>query len=85
MIPSLARRYFHEKCKDKPILHSPTKAGEYTRSLFVGRKYEAFYLICLDSQNRVNYAALVHEGTINEAPVYPRLLVETALRHQTMP
>jgi len=30
----------------------------------------------------VNYAALVHEGTINEAPVYPRLIVETALRHQ---
>jgi len=41
-----------------------------------------FYVLCLDSQNRVNYAALVHEGTINEAPVYPRLIVETALRHQ---
>lgn len=39
-------------------------------------------MICLDAQNRVNYAALVHEGTINEAPVYPRLIVETALRHQ---
>jgi DNA repair protein RadC len=30
----------------------------------------------------VNHAAKVHEGTINEAPVYPRLIVETALRHQ---
>lgn len=39
-------------------------------------------MICLDAQNRVNYAALVHEGTINEAPVYPRLIVEAALRHQ---
>jgi len=82
LIPSLARRYFKGKWVDKPVLNSSTKAGEYTVSLFVGRTYEAFFVICLDAQNRVNHAALVHEGTINEAPVYPRLIVETALRHQ---
>jgi len=82
MIPALARRYFKGKWGDKPVLTSSTKAGEYVTTLFVGKTYEAFYLICLDAQNRVNYAALVHEGTINEAPVYPRLIVETALRHQ---
>lgn len=82
LIPSLARRYFKGKWGDKPVLNSTAKAGEFAVSLFAGRTYEAFYAICLDSQNRVNYAALVHEGTINEAPVYPRLIVETALRHQ---
>jgi len=82
IIPALARRYFNGKWGEKPVLTSSTKAGEYTTTLFIGRTYEAFYLICLDAQNRVNHAALVHEGTINEAPVYPRLIVETALRHQ---
>lgn len=82
LMPSLARRYFKGKWGEKPLLNSSAKAGEYAVSLFVGRTYEAFYLLCLDAQNRVNYAALVHEGTINEAPVYPRLIVETALRHQ---
>lgn len=82
IIPSLARRYFKGKWGDKPVLTSSVKAGEYAKTLFVGRTYEAFYLICLDAQNRVNYAALAHEGTINEAPVYPRLIVEMALRHQ---
>lgn len=82
MIPALARRYFKGKWGEKPVLTSSTKAGEYAMTLFVGKTYEVFYLICLDAQNRVNYAALVHEGTINEAPVYPRLIVETALRHQ---
>ncbi len=82
VIPSLARRYFKGKWGEKPLLNSSSKAGEYTVSLFTGRTYEAFYLICLDAQNKVNYAAMVHEGTINEAPVYPRLIVETALRHQ---
>lgn len=38
--------------------------------------------MCLDLQNRVNYAALVQEGTITEAPVYPRLVVEAVLRHK---
>ena len=82
LIPSLARRYHQEKLKEKTILDSTTKAGEYARALFTGRLYEVFYVICMDSQNRVNHTALLHEGTINEAPVYPRLIVETALRHQ---
>lgn len=82
LIPPLTRRYFRGKWSDKPALSSSSKAGEYAVPLFVGRIYEAFYLICLDAQNRVNNAALVHEGTINEALVYPRLIVELALRHQ---
>jgi len=82
LIPSLARIYFKDRWGDKPLINSTAKAGEYAVSLFAGRTYEAFYVICLDSQNRVNFAALVHEGTINEAAVYPRIIVEAALRHQ---
>lgn len=82
LIPSLSRRYLKGKWGDKPTLSNSTKAGEYAIALFAGRTYEAFYVICLDSQNRVNYAALLHEGTLNEVPVYPRLVVELVLRHQ---
>lgn len=82
LTPQLSRRY--QKCKwgEKPLLNSSSKAGEYAVTLFAGRTYENFFLICMDNQNRVNYSALVHQGTINEAPVYPRLIVENALRHQ---
>jgi DNA repair protein RadC len=82
MIPQLARKYMLIKQGKKPVLDSSVKAGNYVISLFIGKTYEAFYVICLNSQNKVNYTALVHEGTINEAPVYPRLIVETALRHK---
>lgn len=82
MIPQLTRRYLKLKSGEKPMLNSSTKAGDYAVALLTGRVYEGFYVICLDSQNRVNHAELVHEGTINEAPVYPRLIVETALRHR---
>lgn len=82
LIPSLTRRYQHGKFKNKETLSSTSAAGDYVVSLFTGRLYEVFYVICLDTQNKVNQATLLHEGTINEAPVYPRLIVETALRHQ---
>ncbi|MEA4806242.1 RadC family protein [Acetobacterium wieringae] len=82
LIPALARRYQQGKQAPKAVLGSTTAAGEYAVSLFTGRLNEVFYVICLDSQNKVNQATLLHEGTINEAPVYPRLIVETALRHQ---
>lgn len=82
LMPALARRYQQGKFTEKALLSSTTAAGEYTMALFTGRLNEAFYVICLNSQNQVNQATLLHEGTINEAPVYPRLIVETALRHQ---
>ncbi|NLX76820.1 MAG: DNA repair protein RadC [Clostridiaceae bacterium] len=82
MIPELSRKYMLMKQGKKPELGSSDKAGKYVTKLFIGRNYEAFYMCCLNSQNQLNYAALVHEGTINEAPVYPRIIVETALRYQ---
>mgnify|MGYP000945577148 FL=1 len=81
-IPSLCRRYMNDKWKEKPLLNSSAKAGDYAATLFYGRLYEAFYVICLNARNEVLYADLVHEGTIDSAPVYPRLIVETALKHQ---
>ena len=81
LIPSLSRRYFLGKWGDKPIINSSSKAGEYAISLLVGH-ISCFLCYLLDTQNRVNYADMVHEGTINEAAIYPRLIVETALRHQ---
>jgi DNA repair protein RadC len=82
LIPSLSRRYFTSRWGERPVLSSSSRAGEYVISLFAGRTYEAFYVICLNSQNKVLHAELVHEGTINEAPVYPRIIVEAALRHR---
>lgn len=84
LIPSISRIYQKSKSGEKALLDSSTKAGEYVKSLFIGYSYEVFQMICLDSRNRVNYASVIQEGTINEAAVYPRIVVETALRHQSV-
>jgi len=47
-----------------------------------GRSEEVFYLICLDSRLRVLYPALISEGTVKDALVHPRKVVESAVRHK---
>jgi DNA repair protein RadC len=84
MAPSLARRYMRDRWKDKPCLDSTAKAGEFAVSLFVGLRHESFHAICLDAQCRVRKSALVCEGTINEAPVYPRSIIEAVLKHNAL-
>jgi DNA repair protein RadC len=82
LVPKLSKRYFESKWGDKPVVNSSKLAGEYAISLFIDKIYEAFFVICLDTQNRVNHSKLVFEGTINEAPVYPRLILEEAIRRR---
>ncbi|NLM74475.1 MAG: DNA repair protein RadC [Clostridiaceae bacterium] len=82
LVAPLSRRYMKVRWGDRPKLNSSSKAGSYAVSLFAGRVYECFFVISLDAHKNVNHASLVHEGTLNEAPVYPRIIVETALRHK---
>jgi DNA repair protein RadC len=81
LISAVSGYYLKSKHGEKTVIDSSSKAGDYVLSLFVGKKYEVFYLICLDSQNRVTWADILSEGTLNETSIYPRNLVEIALRH----
>ncbi|MFT5259811.1 MAG: DNA repair protein RadC [Saprospiraceae bacterium] len=83
MQPSLSRRYLHDRVKrEQPILNSSASVAEYLKPLFIGRRTEVFYLLCLDSRLRVTFPALVSRGTVKDAYVHPRKVVELALRHQ---
>lgn len=81
-LPDLFRRYQLDQFGDRPNLSTLERAGEYCAGLFLGKSYEAFYLICLDLQGNLNQAALIGEGSISNVSVYPRVAVETALRHR---
>jgi len=83
MMPSLARRYAMDRW-DKRIQITDSRAGaKYAASLFIGFEYETFYMICLDSQNQVITPVQISKGTINETTIYPRVVIEDALRHKT--
>lgn len=83
MIPQVTRRYFHDRVlRDRPKLNSSEAVAEYLIPLMAGRPEEVFYVLCLDTQCRVVYPALISEGTVKEAAVYPRHVVEEAIRHR---
>ncbi len=85
LIPPLTRRYLQNKAaRDKPSLADPFKASEYVLALTAGRTEEVFYVLCLDLRARLLFPALLSRGTVNEAHVNPRQVVEAALRHKAV-
>lgn len=83
MIPQVTRRYFHDRVlRDRPKLNTSEAVAEYLIPLMAGRPEEVFYVLCLDTQCRVVYPALISEGTVKETVVYPRQVVEEAIRHR---
>lgn len=81
LISQLSQYYLNKKHGDKVVLDSSIKACDYAKNLFLTKKYEVFFIICLDNQNRVNIAKPLFEGTTNETAVYPRIVIENALRY----
>ena len=81
-LPALMRRYHHDRImRDAPVLNNAEVTCEYLRPLMAGRTREVFYVLCLDSQLRVKYPAQITEGTVKEAFVHARVVVEIALAH----
>ncbi len=78
----LARYYFNDKWKPRERIDSTRKAAEILMDFLVGYPTEVFCMMSLDAQNRMIHKEVLHVGTISEAPVYPRIVVEAALRHQ---
>nr|VFJ46604.1 MAG: DNA repair protein RadC [Candidatus Kentron sp. DK]VFJ46757.1 MAG: DNA repair protein RadC [Candidatus Kentron sp. DK] len=83
LIPAVTRRYFHDRVtRNRPRLDNPDRVAEYFIPLMAGRPEEVFYVLCLDTQCRPLYLALLGEGTVKGAYVHPRHVVETAIRHR---
>lgn len=63
-------------------LNSSSKAGEYFKARLSNVKdKEHFEVAFLNAQNEVIATKTMFKGTISEAPVYPRLIIQEALNH----
>lgn len=62
------------------VINCSTKAGEYFTNFFMDYKdKEKFVCSFLDARNRIIATSVMSDGTVNEAPVYPREVVKKAL------
>lgn len=68
----------------KYIMNTHLRAGEYFKNYFSGIKdKERFVCGFLNNQNILIEMKVLHVGTVNESPVYPREIVKAALLYDS--
>lgn len=78
----MSRRSIQAGFRDRPVLNSLERAKGFSVALLTYQNYERFYVVCMDSRRRVIHTAKIAEGTIHEATVHPRLVVEATIKYQ---
>lgn len=81
MMPHLMSAYQRSAMGERPVIDNLSSARQYCAALFLGAHDERVYAICLDQSGRVIHPALLHKGTLDQVAMYPRVVVETALRY----
>lgn len=85
LIPPVTRRYLHDSAtRDKASLNDPYKTSRFLIPLMAGRVEEVFYVLCLDNRCRLLFPALLSRGTVTDAFIHPRQVIETVLRHKSV-
>ena len=73
--------YLKARVKGKEILSSPQHALDFCHHMLSGEKNEKFMVLYLTTKNELIDTEILEEGTINQTAVYPRKVVEGALKH----
>jgi DNA repair protein RadC len=80
LVKDLGARYLKERARDKQQISCTRELLDYCMTFMGGLKDEHFCIIYLDAQNRIIEVETVQEGIVNQAVVYPRKVLENALR-----
>ena len=83
LIPEISEYYNSLAVRDKKIITTSQDAGEYVCSMIGCKKQEVFALICMDAQRKILAFEILEEGTVSQANVHPRKVVECALKHNS--
>jgi len=77
----LARQFLKQQVLDKPYCRSSREVFDYLYHSMRDLKKEVFKAMFLDSQNQVIEIEDLFEGTLNASAVYPREIIEKAVKH----
>lgn len=76
-----ATLYLKTRIKNKEVLGTPQDVLNFCQHALSGAKNEKFTVIYLTTKNEVIEIETLDEGTINRTAVYPRKVIEGALKH----
>ena len=82
IIRDAATLYLRQDTENAEVLHDPDRLGDFWRMRIGGHRNEVFEVAYLDSGYRLlpDGVERLQEGTVDRAAVYPRRVVEAALR-----
>jgi DNA repair protein RadC len=80
LIKEIASLYLKQKAMEKKQVSCTTELLDFCRTKMGGKKDEEFCVIYLDAQNQIIEVETVQKGIVNQAVVYPRQVLESALK-----
>lgn len=82
LVAEISRRnLFHENTGKNFKIQNTKQAVTYCKTLFIDKRYECLYAVCLDISGKVITDGFIAEGVVDQVPAYTRKVVETALKH----
>jgi DNA repair protein RadC len=82
LVKACAEYYLKEEALKRKPIHSLDALVAYCRTAMGGLKDEQFRVLFLNSQNEIVAEEIVQEGTVDQTVVYPRKVLELALKHK---
>ncbi|MCP4622833.1 MAG: DNA repair protein RadC, partial [bacterium] len=76
--------YLNETILQKDIISSPAELLRYCRASMAALPNEQFRVIHLNAKNEIIHHEVIQEGTIDQTAVYPRKIMEHALKHKAV-
>ncbi len=77
----VANIYLFEKSKERPVTSNPDAVYNYLKHSMRGYKNECFKILYLNNSNKIIRNEIMFNGTIDQAPVYPREIIKSALSY----
>jgi DNA repair protein RadC len=80
LVKEIAALYLKQKAKEKSQVTCTTELIDFCRTVMGGKRDEEFCVIYLDAQNQIIEFETIQKGIVNQAVVYPRQVLESALK-----
>jgi DNA repair protein RadC len=80
-IRAIMTRYLEQQAERAKAISSPEDVADFVRLAIGANQRECLMLLCLNAANRLIHHVILVEGTVDQAPVYPREILKPALIH----
>jgi len=81
-VMEIARRAMAQRLAERPVMDKPEALAYWLQLHLAPRPHEVFAVVFLDPQQRLLAMEELFRGTVNEAQVYAREVVQRALHHR---